>query len=225
MAALDKAREMMDAYDVTDQDLAFDGEQVVKGETYAGDSNHIRDMLGRAVAQFCDCKVWMEGARTKIVFFGLETDTVFAKWLLDTLHDFVKRQSLAFLADMGKAVGGVTDLFGAPLNGHLREQKRVSFIYGCCHRISQRLIEAARERAAHSAKSTGRDLVVVKNALVEDAFAKLGFRLKKHRGGNRSIGDSGAFQRGVAAGEKASFGRPVGGRGGAKPLAIGRSTA
>jgi len=220
MAALDKARQMMDAYDVTDTDLAFDGEKVTQ-ETSPNprDPDNIRWQLCGGVAKFCDCRVWGSEGKTKIIFLGLETDAMFATWLLDTLEAFVKRQSLQFLADMGRAVGGETDLFGAPLNGADREHKRRSFVYGCVVRIAERLRLAAAERARVDGTGNGRSLVVVKNALVNDAFAKLGITLRSSRSSGYAA-DNYAFGRGQQAGDRASFGRPVHDRSG-QTLAIG----
>jgi hypothetical protein len=216
MAALDKARAMMDAHDISDTDLAFDGEKVERETVDRGEDN-IRWHLCGGVAKFCDCRVWGSG-KTQIVFLGLQSDAIFAGWLLDTLEKFVRRYSLSFLADMGRAVGGETDLFGAPLNGHDREYKRRSFVQGCVSRISERLHQAAAERAS-TVCGNGRALVPVKNALVETAFRNLGLNLRKGRA--RSVNaDSGAFNRGRLAGDKATFGRPV--KGGAVTLAIGR---
>ena len=218
MAALDKARQMMDAYDVTDTDLAFDGEKVTQERVDRDDPDNIRWQLCSGVGKFCDCRVWGERATDKIVFLGLETDAGFAAWLLDTLEQFVRRQSLQFLADMGRAVGGETDLFGAPLNGADREHKRRSFVFGCVTRIAERLRKAAAEREIKSA-GNGRSLVVVKNALVTDAFRKLNITLRSSR--SRGIdADPYAFGRGQQAGDRANFGRPV--NGGGKTLAIGR---
>lgn len=217
MSALDKARSMMDANDISDTDLAFGGETVTQSRVKRDDPDGIRWNLGMAgaVAGFCDCKCWGEEAQTsKIVFLGLDSDTVFAGWLLDTLEAFVKRQSLQFLADMGRAIGGETDLFGAPLSGKDREHKRRSFITGCAIRIAERLREATAERKRASVAGTGRSMVVVKNALVDDAFQKLNLNLKRAKAGRVGGLDGTAYARGQSAGNRASLGRPVNGRGG-----------
>jgi hypothetical protein len=216
MAALDKARAMMDAHDISDTDLAFDGEKVER-ETVDRGKDNIRWHLADGVGKFCDCRVWGNG-NSQIVFFGLQSDAIFAGWLLDTLEKFVRRNSLAFLADVGRPVSGVTDLFGAPLNGKDREYKRRSFVQGCVSRIYERLRQAAAERAS-TVCGNGRALVPVKNALVETAFRELGLSLRKSRAG-KGKADFGAFDRGRQAGDRATFGRPV--KGGARPLAIGR---
>ncbi len=218
MAALDKARQMMDAYDVTDTDLAFDGEKVTQ-ERVDRDPDDIRWTLCGSVAKFCDCRVWGDGASRKIVFLGLESDAMFASWLIDTLERFVKRHSLAFLADMGRAVGGETDLFGAPLNGADREHKRRSFVFGCVNRIAERLRQAAAERERVSGQSNGRSLVLVKGALVNDAFRALSLHLRTDRPRGMKA-DPYAFDRGRQTGDRASFGKPVNGHSN-RPLAIG----
>lgn len=218
MVALAKARAMMDAHDVTDTDLAFDGEEVTREECERNDPDQVRWTLCSGVAKFCDCRVWGEGK--KIIFFGLESDSQFASWLLDTLEGFVRRQSLSFLADMGRAVGGETDLFGAPLNGAQREHKRRSFVFGCMHRINERLRQEAQDRILKSQRSDGRSLVVVKTAKVDSAFKALSLHFRKARGSRGINADPAAFQRGRQAGNGASFGKPVGGNGNGSTLRL-----
>ena len=223
MSALDKARQWMDAHDISDTELAFDGEEVIQTAARKSDPDGIRFGMGLsgAVAMFCDCKAWGEHGRDgRLIFFGLETDTVMASWLLDTLEQFVRRQSLQFLADMGRARGGETDLFGAPLDGHDREHKRKSFILGCVGRIVERLKAAALERRGATGQGTGKSMIVVKNAVVTDAFRKLGIRLSN--ASSRGIAaDPWSHQRGQQVGDTARFNRPVSGSRGAAPLAIG----
>jgi hypothetical protein len=219
MTALDKARDIMDAHDITDTDLAFGGEKVVQERTHRNDPDGIRFGLGLcgSVAKFCDCKAWGE-RNDRITFLGLESDAIFATWLLDTMEKYIRRQSLQFLAEMGKAKVGKTDMFGMPLNGFERERHRKSFILGCVSRICQRMDEATRARQTTTG-SNGRALVVKKNALVETAWKALGIHLSKSRSRHVNA-DTDSFIRGMAAGDRANFGRPVGNHGGSY-LAIG----
>ena len=222
-AAMLKARELMDLYDLDEADLTFGGEEVRQERVQRWDRDGIRWTLCGYVARFCDCRIWGEGsdsASSKIVFLGLESDTTFARWLLDTLTAFIQRSAIHYLADVGAPVMGMTDLFGAPLNGASREEKRRGFVVGCTQRICERLNLMTAERQAKSA-SDGRSLVVVKNALVTDAFRKLNLQLRRSRGSGMTTSDGGAAAAGRAAGDRASFGRPVGG-GRGEHLAIGR---
>jgi len=214
MAALDLARKWMDEHDVSDTDLAFDGEEVVKEDVKRGmsDRDQIRWKLAGGVGKFCDCKVWGGKRSDTITFLGLESDVIFASWLLDTLETFVRRASLAYLADMfEKPRAGETDIFGTPLNGKERDFKRHSFLVGCLHRIVERLGEAARARET-TGQSNGRSLVVKKNVLVERKFRELNITLNKGRRSSYGNLDDNAVRRGIAAGDRAQFSRPVNGR-------------
>jgi hypothetical protein len=69
------------------------------------------------------------------------------------------------------------------------------------------------------AKGDGKSLVVVKGALVASEFQKLDLTLRKGGKLAAAAKDRGAYGAGRAAGDKASFGRPV--NGGGKVAQIG----
>ena len=85
LAALDKARAMMDAYEVTEADL-----QLTKAESAilrseppgSRDPHGIKFGLSAAVSKFCDCEIWRAPCGLEIC--GLPADVRFATWLLDT---------------------------------------------------------------------------------------------------------------------------------------------
>jgi hypothetical protein len=70
-----------------------------------------------------------------------------------------------------------------------------------------------------AASENGRALVVVKGAAIESAMKAAGIALGKSRRSGRSA-NMGAYAAGRAAGEQASFGRPVTGQ--AAALRLGR---
>ena len=63
---------------------------------------------------------------------------------------------------------------------------------------------------ASTLASTGRDLIVVKGAVVKSEFAKLGLRLRSNGNSGTGARDSGAYGAGKAAGDRVSFNRGVG---------------
>ena len=93
LAALDKARAMMDAYEVTEADL-----QLTKAESAilrseppgSRDPHGIKFGLSAAVSKFCDCEIWRAPCGLEIC--GLPADVRFATWLLDTLAAFVQAE-------------------------------------------------------------------------------------------------------------------------------------
>jgi hypothetical protein len=150
-----------------------------------------------------DCKVWR--ANTGLVFCGLRPDAQFATWLLDSLAGFVQGELTKHLIG-SIATKGERRLI---ING---------FVMGCTQRISARLVALCKQSEA-AATGNGRALVVVKGAAIHAAMKTAGITLGKSRRSSRRA-DHGAYRAGQAAGEHASFGRPVSGNG--ATLRIGR---
>ena len=81
-----------------------------------------------------------------------------------------------------------------------RRTVSASFLHGMAASISEKLIAMKPERDAVNA-TTGRDLIVVKQAVVDEELAKLGIRFGKARATGRRIAGT-AFEAGQAAGRK-----------------------
>jgi len=126
----------------------------------------------------------------------LKSDAQFAAWLLDALAAFVQAEATVHLA--GAMV--VTK----------RERRDVikGFVRGCTERISQRLDELRKRSAA---TSNAKALVVVKDAAIKAKMNECGIKLRTCYS-SASIGDASSYGAGRAAGERASFGRPVSGQ-------------
>jgi len=198
MAALDMAQRFMASYEVTPDDLQLKGETAEVRRAAARDPHKARYYMAAAVAGFAGCKVWRgsEGLN----FCGLQSDAELAAWLLETLGGFVEREFARHLAER-RGVGP-------------RERRLAvaGFVIGATGRIAARLNELTT-RTEQAANSNGRALVVVKGRAVAEKMASMGINLRKGRTSGRSInGDS--YRAGQASGDRASFGRPVGGNGG-----------
>jgi hypothetical protein len=203
LAALAKARALMDAYEITEADLQLTKEEgVVLRKGTGTDPHHIKWSMSRAVSEFCDCKAWRD-RDGKLVFLGLASDTQFAAWLLDHLAGFV----LTELAD---------HLMGDIAIGMPRRKVVNGFVDGVTWRISERLRELCKPPAAASANC--RALVVIKQTLIKAKLDELGIKFRTCSGSSRQH-DEGSFAAGRSAGDRASFGRPVTGR--AATLRIG----
>jgi hypothetical protein len=202
MAALGKAQAMKDAYAVTEGELNLTKEEkaILRREPPGTkDPHRIKWFLGAAVSKFCNCRCWRE-RRAKgggLVFCGLPSDAQFATWLLDTLAAFVQAEIVNFLME-------------AEPSNEERPQAIRGFVLGCCDRISDRLMELC-EQSATLATSNAKALVVVKDAAIKAKLDELGIHLCS---GSGSCGawDSSSYAAGKAAGDRASFGRPVSGR-------------
>jgi hypothetical protein len=202
MAALGKAQAMKDAYAVTEAELNLTKEEkaILRSEPPGTkDPHRIKWFLSGAVANFCSCESWRK-RRIKgggLVFCGLPSDAQFATWLLDTLTNFVQAELVNHLME------------AEPSNEDRREAIR-SFVLGCTDRIAARLDEL-RERSEAAATSNGRELVVIKNEAVQTKLQDLGIHLRS-AGSCCGAGDDASYRAGNAAGNRATFGRPVSGR-------------
>jgi len=168
----------------------------------------VKDRLAYAVAQFCDCKVWLTKSTDECHLFGLKTDAEFAGWLIVSLERFVASGALAYIANQPR------------MDPRPRWEAEKAFVLGACVRISERLMQLATERQKNrDGTGDGRSLVIVKNAIVTREFAKLDMKLRSCGRSKTHAVDGGAFNAGRAAGDNASFGRPV--NGGGKVAQIG----
>ena len=210
MSFLDKASAMMDAYDITDEELQLTKDEAAILHTDPpdlSDPHKIKWRLCYGVSEFCGVQIYRSSGETGLKCIGMPSDVQFAMWLLDNLADFVIAELYAHL------IGCL-----AP-----RNERRIiirSFTAACCERISDRLL-ALVERSKTARSSNGRELVVIKNAAIKAFMKEQGIRLRACSGYSSSNVDAGAHAAGRAAGDRATFGRPV--TGAASALRIGRS--
>jgi hypothetical protein len=203
MAALDKASAMMDAHDITDEEV-----QLTKDEAAMlhadppdlKDPHKIKWRLCHGVREFCSVQIYRSRHETGLKCIGMPRDVQFAMWLLDTLADFVFDELYAHL------IGCL-----AP-----QSERRViirSFTAACCERITDRLL-ALVEHSKAARTGNGRELIVIKDAAIKAFMKDNGIHLRTCRGYSPSTFDAAAQAAGYAAGDRASFGRPVTGAAG-----------
>jgi hypothetical protein len=194
---------MRDAYDISDAEL-----QLVKDEAVMQhadppdlkDPHSIKWRLSYAIARFCGVQIFRSRHQTGLKCIGMPSDVQFAMWLLDTLADFVFAELYSHL------IGCL-----AP-----RSERRVimrSFTEACCDRIGDRLL-ALVERSAAARTSNGRELIVIKDAAIKAFMQEQSIHLRRCSGYSSSNIDAAAQAAGRAAGDRASFGRPVTGAAG-----------
>ncbi len=200
LSALAKASAMKDAYEISDDDL-----QLAKDEAAMlhadppdlSDPHKIKWRLGGAVSEFCNVQIYRDRGETGLKCIGLPSDVQFAMWLLDHLADFV----------FGELYAHLIGCLAPP------SERRIvmrSFTEGCCDKISDRLSELI-ERSKAARTSNGRELVVAQGAAIEAFMKEHDIRLGTCRASRSSNIDATARAAGHAAGDRASFGRPVGG--------------
>jgi hypothetical protein len=198
MAALEKARELMAAYDISESDLAATSQPEQEGaavhKDMRDDPYQIKKSLSLAVGRFTRCRAW-HGRAYSVGFAGLESDVLFATWLLDTLQAFVMRELRAFQASR-RAEGNINPrIIGA------------SFVHGCAERISARLIELAPVEPV-TAAGTANALTVSRKALIAQAMKDAGIHLVRGRKQDVRLNGA-AYGAGQNAGNGARFDRPV----------------
>jgi hypothetical protein len=210
MARVEKARELMDRYNIERGSLEME-QDGTEARAYARGKDKkdwnrtiITDTLLKPIADFCDVQHWRSRSTNTVNFFGLRSDTDFAMWLLESLRAFVETQTALYY---------MTALFESE-TGKISQQEEYDFVMGACIRIKERLNEMVGERKA---SSTGRALIPLKNQIVTREWAdyvrRTGLSLGKYNVGGHT--QSSAFHAGRAAGDKATFARPVS-RGGVK---------
>lgn len=183
MAALAKARELMATYEIDENEIStLDQEQATIFKTAAQDPYSIKFNLAKFVGRFTRCRAWA-GNDKIVTFAGLESDVIFATWLLDTLQRFVMRALREYQKD--RAVKRLA-------NNNLTS---TSFVAGCTSRICEKLKELAPK-------------IETKNAIVEAHLAKNGIVLAKRRASHRDFHE-GSLRVGWDAGNHARFDKPV----------------
>jgi hypothetical protein len=204
LSALDMAQALMAAHEITEDELKLTKEEkaILRKEAPGTlDPHNIKFRLMESVAKFCGCRAWQTRSRTeKIVeFCGLPSDARYASWLLDSQSAFVLAQLTDHL------------MVKLPPRGERRKVTN-SFVQGICERISEKL-ESLCEKSAAAATSNGRELMVIKDALITAKMKAEKIHVSGQCLGGQ--GDQGSYGAGRAAGERASFARPVTGSNGA----------
>jgi len=157
---------------------------------------------------FTGTKGWSSDNYKTTHFVGLQSDIDFAVWLTETLTHFVQRELKNYI-------------WSNHLTGLRPGEKRIvinGFIFGCCRRINDRLRELHEGAKTSDNKNA---LVVIVSKLIDDKMNEMGMTDLKAGRSRTSRINEGAWKAGKAAGDRASFGRPVGGAAGV--LRIGRA--
>jgi Protein of unknown function (DUF2786) len=192
LSAAAKVAELLDRYDLslTDVEVREAPCERREFETHRKKRIPLDDCI-RAVANFCDCRVWREKNRTgeaRYVFFGLRSDIEVAHYLTELIDTAVR-------SELGRYK---TTREYLQFRHKERHMANASFALGMVASIADKLtaMKAERDKVNYG---TGRALVVLKAAIVDDAFGKLGLELRVRRGASRVVSAT-AFDAGGAAG-------------------------
>lgn len=181
MAAAAKAKELMEKYG---EQVMAEPYEIHLQNAYANSLEmHIIERLTPGVSAYCRVSPIYAPYKAGMQFFGPESATVFAEWLLPSLLDFVLRATEEHMKEYPRGLG-IGDT----------KREKLSFAIGCAHRISERMRAEAGpwDNRTHLAK-----------------YEELkGGKLKKGHMRSTNVKNS-AIEAGKVAGDGARWDRPV----------------
>lgn len=205
-ACIQKAMGLMSKFGFTMNDVLGDGAEAVSESNTPwtnGRPGGAMFYVQNAIAAFTNTRVAFKGTvsdGTSMTYYGYGAERDLAVWLHGHILNAIKIQSAAY--DPG------------PYKPSIRAKDRKSFAIYMAKRISKRLYQLA-ETLDDAGRSTGTDVMVVKNQKLDEFFDGLG--VPKARNTKQSIYREGAIA-GEKAGDSVSLHRPVSETSG--PLAI-----
>lgn len=193
MAAAEKAEELLRRYDIDRAPEAIEGTECVLARIPTERKRQDGlDACGTAIARFCDCRHWLQNGadgRLTHVFFGMPADVEAARVLYDVIAETFAVEAASFKA------GATYRETPSPE----RAQATKSFRYGLAEGIREKLMALADERGRRTRRSTGRDLVPLKTAAIDDALDRLGIAFRRMSSGKRYV-DPDAYHQGRTSG-------------------------
>lgn len=193
LSAAAKVAELLDRHDLSLSDLEIREEQCEQSVIETGKKQ--RQPISAcipAIADYCDCKVWREkdDKGIRYVFFGLRPSIEMAHYVHDVIAVAMQTAWMQY-ARSKRMIRYAHDEKG-------------SFMIGMAVSIADKLTAMKAERDEANRVATGRDLVVVRHAIVEAEFAKLDLNLRQGRGSGKKVAAA-AFEAGQAAGQSLSL--------------------
>lgn len=215
IAAAEKARAMMDQHRLTMSDIEFKSEPMVDKtfDRKLKKKTSPTDYCLKGIEKYCGVRMWRMTDYVGIMrcrVLGLRDDADFAEYLYNMIdsaiwggvdHWYYKEEKLQH----------------SRLTQTEKRHAVWSYELGMATRINERLIAMAAALEPVAKTSDGTALVLVRNPLVDEAFAKLGIRFGRRSKG-MSMHDYAAHAAGQAAGDRVNLNRPVGGTGASKRL-------
>ncbi|CAA7614144.1 conserved hypothetical protein [Candidatus Terasakiella magnetica] len=199
LSAAAKVAELLDRHDLSLSDIEIRDEQCAQSAVATNKKQ--RQPIAAcvpAIAEYCDCKVWREKdetGRIRYVFFGLRPGIEMAHYVYDVV---------------ASAMQTAWDQY-ARTQKFIRysHDEKGSFLFGMAVSIADKLGAMKTERDEANRQSSGRDLVVVRHAIVESEYAKLDLNLRRGRASGKKVA-AGAFEAGHAAGQSLALHPGVG---------------
>jgi len=198
LAAAEKVAELLDRYGLSLSAIEL-GRETCQGigiDTGRRRLGPIDDCVP-SIAIFFDCRAWTEKARSaaiRHVFFGFRADVEAARYLYELVE-------LAFSTEAALFTRGE---FYAELDSGERRSATNSFRIGLGRAIAAKL-RSLREARETALRSSGRDLVPMKAATVDDELAKLGLHFRAQDRPSSRYVMTDAYEAGQAAGQRFEY--------------------
>ena len=204
LSAAAKVAELLDRHDLSLTDIEMREERCerLEFETWRRKRIPLDECVG-AVAAFCDCRVWREknaAGAFRYVFFGLRSDVAVAHYLTELIDNAVR-------GELGRYK---TSRDYLRFRHNERHMANASFALGMVTSIAAKLTAMKEERDGVN-RGGGRDLVVIKAAIVAEELARLDLRLRTVRAAPRLVSTT-AFEAGSAAGTSLAVNPGIAGR-------------
>lgn len=214
LAAAAKARAIMDAHRLSQSDIEVQDEPIDQElvDRPVDQKSAAVDACLFGIDAYCGVQTWFRtGFKTgavgsgsawkrRLVIFGLRSDVQMAKYLYQMIAASIRLETAKF------AAANKDNWRDAAVTRKLNQ----SFQVGMARRVNQRLTDMAKDANATAKTSDGTALVVVKNAVVAEAYANLNLSFGRAPAGLRAF-DHGAYHAGRAAGDRVNLSRPVSG--------------
>ncbi|MCK4945116.1 MAG: DUF2786 domain-containing protein [Alphaproteobacteria bacterium] len=155
------------------------------------------------IAVFCDCRAWHEIAqdgRIRNIFFGLPADVAGARCLYEKIEEAFDTETENF------KFGVLYDR----CNSHQRRRATISFQLGLGHGVCTKLDKLKETRNTTVRTVGGRDLVLIKNSVIDDELANLGLNLRVSRANRSRQVFSKAYHSGRVTGESLNWHDKIG---------------
>jgi hypothetical protein len=194
----EKVGALLAQFDLELSDVLMGEAETCRTERLFADDEMVGTIV-TGIARLCSLRCYHESATTPPTFvvFGFERDIQLALFLWEVTMEALATEWGLFVKE----------------NGYARK-KRDSFRMGFSSRVHARLVTMRAERDqrnAERAKASGStDLVLVRDAKVDEEFNRTGIRLVKS-GRSRTVHDYGSYDAGHAAGSRVSLNTPVNG--------------
>lgn len=192
-SAAQKAREFLDKHNLTMAEVSVQDKETIQVSSFnlgTKGASAWTLRLAAGVVSCYDCGCLQRGVSGTISFIGAATDVKVAQWMMEYLMNSVVSWRRKWVVSRKKEGTWNSTFFDRP------RSEATSYSLGMADTLCDRLDEIGRLRRP-IIMSTGRDLIVMKKAKVDEYIRKHSTRTRYIRG---SVGDQNAYRKGLQDG-------------------------